>query len=38
MNAGSQGPSLLSPNTYQVILQFRGEDGGLGAAGTAPVA
>lgn len=38
MSAGSQGPSPLSPNTYQVKLQFGGEDGGLGAAGMALVA
>lgn len=31
MNAGRQGPFLLSPNTYQVKLQFGGEDGGPAA-------
>lgn len=38
MNAGSQGPFSLSPNTCQVKLHFEGEDEGLGAAGTAPMA
>lgn len=38
MNAGSQGPFSLSPDTCQVKLHFEGEDEGLGAAGTAPMA
>lgn len=36
MNAGSQGPSLLFPNIYQVKLQFGGEDGGWGQQGQCP--
>jgi len=38
MGAGSQRPFPPSPNTCQVKPQFGGEDGGLGAAGMAPVA